>query len=115
MKWSDAWPRLANATLGMWLVGSSMVWRQTRLPAVNTAICGFLAIAFAVTGLLTGKPTRLLNVILGLWLILSAIVFPRATSVSTWNQGIVGYAVMLFGFIPRSGPRNIGPTAPVNF
>lgn len=109
------WPRLANAALGVWLVGASLLWRQTRLQAVNTAICGCLAIAFAVTGLLSGRPTRLLNVMLGLWLMLSAVALPHLTSAGSWNQGVVGYSLVLFGFIPRAGSRKTEPTAPVNF
>jgi hypothetical protein len=92
-----------------------MVWRELRLQAVNMAVCGVLSVGFALTGLMTGWPTRLFNVVVGCWLMLSAVVFPHATVASAWNQGIVGYVLTAFGFIPRRGTRESGPTAPVNW
>ncbi|HEX3904546.1 MAG TPA: hypothetical protein VH853_17045 [Polyangia bacterium] len=52
---------------------------------------------------------------LGLWLMLSAVALPHLTSAGSWNQGVVGYSLVLFGFIPRAGSRKTEPTAPVNF
>jgi len=84
------WPRVANAVLGAWLLVSAVLWRHGHAQAVDAAVCGLLAIGFALTGALTGWPPRLFNVIVGAWLILSAVVLPHTTMASAWNQGLVG-------------------------
>lgn len=103
--------------VGVWLLASSLAWRHTHAQAVNGVVCGFLAIAFALTAQLSGLATRLLNVLVGLWLMLAAALFSHATAGSAWNQVAAGYALIMFGFIPRGGPgtRPAKPTAPVNF
>jgi hypothetical protein len=109
------WPRWVSTTLGAWLLACPLVFRQLRVQSLNDVICGLLAIAFAVTGLISGRPTRLLNLGLGCWLIVSALFFPHARAAGAWNQGIVGYLLMMFGSIPSTGHRVVGPTAPVNW
>ena len=107
------WARLVNAALGSWLLVSALLWRQGHAQALNSAICGVLALGFALSGLVSERPTRLLNVVIGSWLMLSAVAFPHVRTTSAWNQGIVGYAMVALGFIAT---RTRGKTtAPVNW
>jgi hypothetical protein len=99
---------LANMALAIWLLASSSFLKQTRPELLNADLCAVLAVASAVTGLLCGRSMRVLNVVVGLWLMLSATILSHATAAGAWNQGVVGYVLVMFAFIPER-PQTISP------
>jgi hypothetical protein len=109
------WARFVNAALSTWLIASSVLLRHDRFQAANGVVCGVLALVVAVTGILLRKPTRILNVVIGAWLLVSAVFLPHASPLSAWNQGVVGYLLIGFAFVPLRSSPDVGPTAPVNW
>jgi hypothetical protein len=107
------WARVANVILGLWLVVSTLVFRDTKYQAINDMVSGILVIAFAMTSALSWKSARLFNMILGGWLMVNAIFVHHVSVAAAWNQGLVGYLVLAFAVVPRT--RGLQPSPPVNW
>jgi hypothetical protein len=102
--------RAVNMVLGTWLLTSAFLWPhaagQFRLSWSVGALCIVVA-ALARTV----PPLRYGNTMLGLWLTITTLLGPTLTSLTTWNNSLVGAAILVVSLFPGR-PEGIGGARP---
>ena len=92
------WARMINALLGLWLIASPALLRETGAARTNHEIVGPLVASFAIiaTAEVT-RPIRWMNFILGFWLIVTPWLFhfPWAPRLNSLAVGICISALAL--------------------
>lgn len=86
---------IGDLVLGIWLLLSAVLLPHTRAEELNSAICGLLAIAFALVALTLRPAARLIDAALGVWIVLSAWVLPGVSAATAANSLLIG--VLMFG------------------
>lgn len=90
------WSLLASTALGLWLMAAPAVLGSMGTAADNSRIMGALIVATAVIAMAeVGRPLRFLNVLFALWVIGAPWILSGATTVTTWNNAVVGALVLL--------------------
>jgi hypothetical protein len=95
------WNLAVCAALGVWLMAAPAVL-QTQGAAAGTAqLVGALVVTFAVIAFgEVARTARFLVSLLGAWLIVAPWLFAGGTATSTWNEMVVGVALLLLS-LPR--------------
>lgn len=109
------WARIANVVLGLWLIVSTLLFRETKYQAINDLASGILIVAFALTSAFSWKTARLFNMVIGAWLLANAIFVHHGSLSADWNQGLVGYLVLGFAVVPRRRTGGFQPSPPINW
>jgi uncharacterized membrane protein len=96
---SIPWNLAVTAVLGLWLMVAPVVLENTGNSANNNHLVGAVIVTFAVIGFSeVGRAGRFVNVPLGLWLLAAPHLLTGGTPSSTWNDTIVGAAVIILCF-----------------
>ncbi len=93
--------RAINAVLALWLFASAFLWRHAYAQTENAWVVGFIALFFAIGGLLGLSWYRYLNVALGVWLLISPIAVRILNPLTILNNELVGIGLITFGLMPR--------------
>ncbi|EYF07453.1 SPW repeat domain-containing protein [Chondromyces apiculatus] len=91
--------RGVNIALGLWLFASAFLWQHTEAQFTNAWVIGVLSTTFAVL-VLWAPSARHLNTALGVWTVLSAWVLPSISTMTVWNNVIVGIGIFATSLLP---------------
>lgn len=97
------WNMALSAAIGLWLMFAPGALGAAGSAAAGDHVTGALVVTFAVIAF--GeilRPARLLNIPLGLWLIVAPWLLSGGTSLSRWNDVILGLWIVLLS--SRRGP-----------
>lgn len=94
--------RVVNMVLGTWLLTSAFLWPHDATRFRTSWSVGALCIV--VAALARSAPSlRYGNTILGVWLTLSTLLGSTVSALTTWNNTLVGAAIVVFSlFAGRS-------------
>jgi hypothetical protein len=92
------WPRLLAVALGAWLFVSTFLWQHSRVQAINTLICGALAVVFALAASLAPR-ARYLNTALGIWVLFSSLAL-GGRPLTLWTAILTGPALVCLSLVP---------------
>ncbi len=106
-----SWARGIAALFGIWLIISPFAWRHTSAQTANAVICGVLAIVFAIASIRDGR-ARHLNSVLGLWLILSTFILGAVRVASSWNELVVGFALIALSLVRGTSDETLANPPP---
>lgn len=97
------WTLLASTAVGLWLMASPAMFGTVDRAADSDNLVGALVVTVAIIALAdVGRAARFVNVALGAWIIASPWLLSGGTTTATWNDVIVGVALILLS-LPR-GP-----------
>jgi len=96
--------RYGNLVLGVWLFISAFVWHHSQAQFTNSWIMGIIVAVVAVISL-SVPSFRYVNTLAGAWLIISGFALPRANYGTTWNNVLVGIAVVALSLVPNLAGR----------
>src|SRR5262245_26482449 len=95
--------RYLNIILGIWLFISAFLWPHSGPQFTNTWLMGLLCIVFSFASMMA-PAARYLNVALAIWLFISAFALPRVSTVTVWNNSLVGIAILVLSLV-STGPE----------
>ena len=93
------WPRILNATVGVWLFISAFAWPHTRASQTNSWLVGAAIALIALAGL-AAPAVRWVNTALAIWLAVSTIVFLHTGPATIWNNLLVSLLAFIFSLVP---------------
>lgn len=90
------WNLWVCAALGIWLMAAPAILGTTGAAADSSHLAGALVVTWAVMAFgEIVRPVRLLNILMGLWLVVAPWILTGETTVSHWNDVMVGVALIL--------------------
>ena len=95
--WSG--PRLANVTLGLWLVLSAFLWPHSTASQANTCLLGLVIMGIAAVAPPT-PAVRAIGTVPAIWLFFSAFWIPDVTNWTMWHNAIVAILVCVLSLLP---------------
>lgn len=99
------WTLAVSCLFGAWLMFSRLMFGTGETIANNDHLVGALIITIAVCAMAeVARPLRFLNLLFGLWLIAAPWLLGGAGPASSWNDVVVGLAVI--GLSLRRGRRS---------
>ena len=94
--------RIANIILGVWLVLSSFIWRDTAAEFANAWIVGVVIVLVSLAAFWAPN-LRHVNCAMAGWLFLSAWWMRWQRTATFWNTVVVAVLVFAFSLIPTPG------------
>jgi len=104
--WSG--PRLANVTLGLWLILSAFLWPHTQVSRANSWILGLIIASIAAVGTFT-PGVRAISTVPAIWLFLSSFWITDVTDATMWHNAIVAVLVLALSLVPTRDRSIIWP------
>jgi len=96
---SIPWNLALTALLGVWIMCSPAFFKIAGTVSDSDYTAGPLLITVSIVSFAeVARGFRLFNVLLGLWLLLAPWILSGATAPFTWNNSLVGLAVILLSF-----------------
>lgn len=97
--WARHWARFLNALFGAWLVLSAFLWEHSAEAHVNSLVVGAITFLAALISPYAAY-ARTLSITSAVWLVVSARVVETTSSLTIWNNIVVGILVFAFSLGP---------------
>jgi hypothetical protein len=104
--------RIVNGVLGGWLFASAFLWPHSFQQFNNAWLMGTIIMMCSAVAF-TAPRFRIANTAIGVWLIVSTFLLDRASTLTVWNNLLVGIGVTLVSLLP--GSADAEDAEPVGF
>ncbi len=95
--------RLFEIVLGIWVLGSSLLFADTDEQLVSNVISGAVIVVASLVAAFALPKMRYVTGLAGAWLIVSAFVLPSVNDGAMWNAAIMGVLTVGLSTVPNHG------------